>query len=455
MWQFLMKLTVTIGMAILAVPYVTARLYPIAMAYLAPESVHVKIGDTGSTLLQNLIRLTPREQWPELLGQLNDSSGDQSRAELISLTRAANTLGPNEGILEALRKNQVVEKRLAGQDERPGYARYMTGSALYVRLGDSEQVLHIESFPSRYSADALVILDFAVWSVRGVFIVLVLLLWLMPLRKSIRELKAAAQHYGDGDFSYRIKMSRMASLYPLASTMGAMAERIGALLNARRELTNSVAHDLRTPLNRLRFSCQLAMDENTAKVKDHHLRQIGADVNELEATLSDLLTYARLEGARCEIELESFPVLAWIGEQAENARRLAAASERDVAFHWDSKLSELYADRRLLSRAIANLVANATRHAKKNVEIKIARVGATQKITVDDDGMGIAERDRLKIFEPFSRLDEARSRDSGGDWTGFSNCQPDIEIARRGDCCIGLPDWRRAIGDVNPAAPRA
>ncbi|MDZ4044366.1 MAG: ATP-binding protein, partial [Rhodoglobus sp.] len=77
-------------------------------------------------------------------------------------------------------------------------------------------------------------------------------------------------------------------------------------------------------------------------------------------------------------------------------------------------------DERLLSRVLRNLADNAARHARNRVAIGVAPVGGGVELSVDDDGGGIPEQDRARVFERFVRLDEARTRDAGGSGLGLS-----------------------------------
>jgi len=98
-----------------------------------------------------------------------------------------------------------------------------------------------------------------------------------------------------------------------------------------------------------------------------------------------------------------------------------------------------------LYRALTNLVDNAVRHASSEVELSLEVVGGTARIAVTDDGHGIPEQDRERVFDRFTRLDEARDRDSGGTGLGLAITR---ELLRRNGSQVSLEDARPGVRAV-------
>jgi signal transduction histidine kinase len=105
-----------------------------------------------------------------------------------------------------------------------------------------------------------------------------------------------------------------------------------------------------------------------------------------------------------------------------------------------------------LYRALTNLVDNAVRHASSGVDVAVEASGDGVRVSVADDGNGIAEEDRDRVFDRFTRLDEARDRDSGGTGLGLAIAR---ELLRRNDAQVHLedagPGVRAVVTFVTPA----
>jgi signal transduction histidine kinase len=260
--------------------------------------------------------------------------------------------------------------------------------------------------------------------------------WVRPLWNDLRRLDVATERLSAGEFDERVRLGKSAVLHPLAESLNWMAERIGALLASHRSLTNAVSHELRTPLARLRFAHTLAMDESDPVAKNKQLLRMRRDMDELDRLAGELLTLAKLERAiDGSLTGEPFPANEWLEDRIEEARMTALATGRDVTLQGEASIESLTGSPQYLARAFDNIVNNAMRHAESRVEVAVRKEGGYAVITVDDDGPGIPESERQRVFEPFVRLDESRDRASGGVGLGLAIVR---QIARThgGDCRV-------------------
>jgi two-component system OmpR family sensor kinase len=209
-------------------------------------------------------------------------------------------------------------------------------------------------------------------------------------------------------------MPRSASIYPLAERIDHMADRIEELLVAQKNLLHSVSHELRTPIARLEFALELL----DAKANDPALRpRIAAmegDLRELNALVNELLGMARL-GSELALQPEAVDV-------AELLRATVAAlppGTQALAVEQDGELGTIEADPRHLGRALSNLLRNAQKYAAA-IRLSARRDGKELVLAVEDDGPGIPQDERERIFEPFYRLDRSRDRATGGFGLGLS-----------------------------------
>lgn len=242
---------------------------------------------------------------------------------------------------------------------------------------------------------------------------------LTPLRRQITDLDDAARSFGDGQLDARARVRREDAAGDLARTFNGMANRIEGHVTSQRELLRAVSHELSTPIARVRFGVELLADVEDGAEREARAQAIQGDLAELEELVQELLTHGRLDGGGEELELEDVGLDELINMEIELLRILREDIEITAAGTGERVVK---AHRRLLRRALSNLLRNAARHAVGAVQITVVP-GEPLELHVDDDGPGIPAADRERIFEPFVRLDAARSRRKGGTGLGLAIVQ--------------------------------
>ncbi|CUJ14264.1 ATP-binding protein [Achromobacter aegrifaciens] len=261
-----------------------------------------------------------------------------------------------------------------------------------------------------------------VWTALSLIVgIILLLLWALPLWRDLDRLRNATLRMGQGDLGARVRLSRLAGMRHVGESFNQMAERISALVENQRSLTNAVSHELRTPLARLSFEvAMLGQDQHLPK-RHQILRDMQADISELETLVAELLVYARLERPTDDtVRLETVDTCDWLGEALAQVAHQAEARAIQCHVHRDYP-PRVRLHPRYMSRALLNLVQNAVRYASRHVEVKLTQCPSGGfELIVDDDGGGIAPADRTRVFEPFIRLDESRDRGTGGAGLGLA-----------------------------------
>ncbi len=254
------------------------------------------------------------------------------------------------------------------------------------------------------------------WMVESTLYALALLLWLWVFGRDMKKLDVAAEQVGAGKFDVSLKMRASSALRPIADSFNRMTERIGKLVHSQRDLTNAVSHELKTPLARLRFAISLAEDAQTSGEREQLLKKMHQDVDELDALVQEMLLYSRLErnAAAPQIALAAVPVESWLPNAVEDEIEAAQASDINIPVAVDSSIADAACEPKYMARAVQNLVRNALRYAKSRVEVHVDTQNSRYVIHVDDDGPGIPEADHAKLFQPFARLDESRTRQANG-----------------------------------------
>lgn len=244
-----------------------------------------------------------------------------------------------------------------------------------------------------------------------------LYLLIRPLERRIYALANTARRFGQGQLDARAPTGGDDAVAELSSTFNWMAERIGDLIERQKELLRAVSHELRTPLARLFFVLDEAQTTAEAAVKDRHLGRMEKSLTELNGLIEELLTFVRLEDEEAYAAVtERTDVHRLLADLPDVAAELRA----DIAVSFQCPPVNLPAEARLLRRAALNLLTNAVRHARSQVDITAHSAGDTFFLTVDDDGEGIPAEARQHLFEPFFRLDESRNARLGGTGLGLA-----------------------------------
>jgi len=200
----------------------------------------------------------------------------------------------------------------------------------------------------------------------------------------------------------------------LARAANATLDRLEGSVRRQRGFASDASHELRTPIAGMRAQIEAALmfPEDTDHVAT--LRAIQSDLNRLEAIVTDLLLLARL-GTEATGEHERVQLGKLI------AYELSRRPPERVPVHAELDPRVPVNGARLqLARLFTNLIDNAERHADSQVTVIVAREGDQAVLEVLDDGAGIEEAERERVFERFTRLDVARSRDTGGTGLGLA-----------------------------------
>lgn len=233
----------------------------------------------------------------------------------------------------------------------------------------------------------------------------------------IAVIEAAVVKIREGDLNTRVKLDSRDELSNLGDTLNQMAAHIQRLIEAQRELTQAVSHELRTPLARLRFGMEMMAETDDAEDRFSQLDRLDEDVTQLNQLIDEILTYAKLENGMPELHFEQVDMVAL----AERLTTETVALRKPARFSCQIQPGMMVrAELRYLHRVMQNLVGNALRYAAGEVLLKAWIENDEAVLTVEDDGPGIPEQDRDRVFQPFIRLDDSRTRSTGGYGLGLS-----------------------------------
>lgn len=312
-----------------------------------------------------------------------------------------------------LEKGELLTNRdMATYDEPKNIILYhlLPDSKFVVAVGPLGREEKLDTIVKSYERSILLVIAFPL------FIIMI------NLYSKLRRLEKASISIGKGDFSTRVSEKNNHTIGKLNYSFNQMAERVERLIEGHKQLTNAVAHELRTPVTRIRFELDMMQLEKNESIRNEYMYGVSDDINELADLVDELLTYARFDRETSTIELGAHSLHNSLCNIVK-ARLFDSQKESVYDDSWiqDTRNGEqIYFEPKHLERAIGNLVSNAEKYSKSKVRISVERQNNYCRIYVDDDGPGIPEQDRIDIFSPFKRLDNSRTRATGGFGLGLA-----------------------------------
>lgn len=275
-------------------------------------------------------------------------------------------------------------------------------------IGERERLRTVFRKAFRYVAMLMVVIAGLTW-------------WFLSRRvlRRIDEVSFASRRIVDGDLSGRLPVSGSGDEFDrLAVGLNEMLERIGELMGGVKGVSDAIAHDLKTPLTRLRNRVEEALLDDDEEGRRTALEATLEESNALIRTFDALLMISRVEAGRAMAAADPVDV-------AEIAREIGELYE-PLAEDEGGRLTVAAAgpvpvkgNRELIAQALTNLVDNALKHGRHDdhapaVAITVERRGDRAVVAVADDGPGVPEADRRRIFERFTRLEASRTTPGSG-----------------------------------------
>ncbi|MDY6510595.1 MAG: sensor histidine kinase BfmS [Acinetobacter faecalis] len=242
---------------------------------------------------------------------------------------------------------------------------------------------------------------------------------LVPMQRKVRQVNHALNGMKAGDMSIRLPVDGSDEMASLASSYNSMSDHIQRLIEAQRELMRAVSHELRTPVARIRFGMEMLAEDDDYDSRLQQVDMIDKDIEALNNLIDEIMTYAKLEQGTPSFDYEKVVLLEVLEQVATETEALK--TQKEIILNAPPEYLQVDAEYRYLHRVVQNLVGNAIRYCDNKVMIS-GGVNDHGKayICVEDDGAGIPEQDRERVFEAFARLDDSRTRASGGYGLGLS-----------------------------------
>jgi signal transduction histidine kinase len=249
------------------------------------------------------------------------------------------------------------------------------------------------------------------------------------MTRPLREMVAAAQAMARGDYRRRVTATSRDEVGELARAFNSMAAELAEVDRMRRDLVANASHELRTPIGALRAVVENLADgvePPSAETFATMLRQ----VDRLGTLVEQLLDLSRLESGATQLDREPLLVEPLLADVAAEWRAKAQGRDVELAVSVEPASLSVRADPARLHQVLANLVANAVRHARRGgrVEVLGSAVGRSIRLEVADDGPGISAAEIERVFERFYRADHGRAATEGGSGLGLAIARWIVEL---------------------------
>jgi signal transduction histidine kinase len=276
------------------------------------------------------------------------------------------------------------------------------------------------------------------FSLSMLLLVTLLCLWLAyHIASPIHSIQATARRVAQGDLKARVPSSvsrRFDELAALAKDFDSMVGRLDSLIQAQKQLLNSVSHELRSPLARINLSLGLLRNGASAD-SDDLFQRLDRDIERIDLLMGQLLTLSRLEAGFSSGERENVNLDQLVEEVAADANFEAQALGKSVSLQTTGSVILRNADPHALRSACENIIRNAVRFTRPGSDVEIVlEVDRTASepwalLSVRDHGPGVPEDSLQAIFQPFYRI-SGDGQATGGNGLGLAIASEAIRLHR-------------------------
>jgi signal transduction histidine kinase len=354
---------------------------------------------------------------------LSDLRGQRLAGDLEAIPRHVDLL--TEGVL-VFEVDSIPGKPESGHRVAAKIHTFSNGYQLLIARD-------IEEFLARFARLRLL----SILSIGCMMMVIVVsfLISLFVVSRINRMSNTAMEIMDTGDLSRRLSIdSRWDDLSHLARVLNEMLSRIEGLLDGVKQVSNNIAHDLRTPLTRLRNRLE-SIDSEYDDAGE--VTSIIEEADQILETFNSLLRISRLEVGQ---ERAGFASIN-LAKIVEDVMELYEPIIDDLGLHLEGEISQVHSirgDHNLLFQAIVNVLDNAIKHGGEGKEIKIklhSTSDGSAELQIEDSGNGISDKEKKKVFQRFYRCDESRTKPGSG--LGLSMVDT---VVRLHDASIALYD---------------
>lgn len=344
------------------------------------------------------------------VAQLVDPSG---RVVASSSNRAS------DGVLSTLRPaaGSIAREQRDALDFLHTKDSYLVTAQGVNRQGETYTVIVAASIaPQSESVETLLTYLLVLIPAAGVLVGAVTWIVVGRALRPVEEIRRRVSAIRSGDLSGSVPVPESHDeVARLATTMNGMLRRLEVGERIQRAFVADASHELRSPIATLSASLEIAKDEPSVESWAEMSSVMSLEVERMKRLVDDLLLLAKADDNGLRSHEDQVDLDDVVDQEV---RRLRSATATEVTASIEPV--RVIGDHQRLSQAVRNVVENAAQACRGRVQVTVARDGRDAVLSVEDDGPGIPESDRVRVFERFVRLDAGRDRDSGGSGLGLA-----------------------------------
>lgn len=248
------------------------------------------------------------------------------------------------------------------------------------------------------------------------------------LSQPIEKLTLASEEILKGKLDIKVDIVRKDEIGRLADTFNKMSQELYKTDTNRRRFISDVSHELKTPLTSIKALIESLIDgSNDIATYDEYLGDVNGEIDRLSLLVKSLLTVTRLE--EVELHLENISICDEVAAAIKLFKPFAELYEIKLINNCDDSI-QIYADKSKLREILINLIDNSIKYGRSNgyVEISCRKISEKVELSISDDGIGIPAKDIDSIFDIFYRVDESRTRETGGSGIGLYLVKKIVEL---------------------------
>ncbi|HEY4607342.1 MAG TPA: HAMP domain-containing sensor histidine kinase [Acidimicrobiia bacterium] len=291
---------------------------------------------------------------------------------------------------------------------------------------DGPALLHVGSALDDVGESVAILAGSLAVTIPVVVLLLAALVWWLVGRtlSPVEDIRAEVAEIGQAELGRRVPQPPGDDeIARLADTMNRMLDRLQESGTRQQAFVADASHELRSPLTRIRSNLEVDLASNQGGGSGATLATILEEVIGLQRLVEDLLHLARSDAGQGTTRAEPVDLDDLVLEAAQAAR----AEGKVTVDSSGVSGAQVMGDAHQLARAIRNLADNAVRHASQVVRLGLSESGEQVVLVIEDDGPGIPEEERERVFERFTRLDQARTPGQGGTGLGLAIARDIVE----------------------------
>lgn len=236
-----------------------------------------------------------------------------------------------------------------------------------------------------------------------------------------------------GDFSKRAAVKGTSEMAQMGRALNYMCDELNALDEKRKNFVSDVSHELKTPMAGIKLLCDSlieAEDPGMDTIREF-LGDMSEEIDRLTRLINRLLVLSRLDAAADSLNLSNVDITMLVGAVMRSLKQFA--DDKNITMDLDIKMGmerEIAADYDKIYESVYNIIDNAIKYTSENGElhVRICRDSGRCIIEVEDNGPGIPDDEKQKVFDRFYRMDDSRARDTGGTGLGLSITKESVQL---------------------------